>query len=67
MLILERKVGEAVVIPTTAGPIVIKLTRTERGKAWLGFEAPRQFAIHRQEIQCIDGAELPQPKNGLLA
>lgn len=55
MLILERKRDEEVVIEHPAGPIVVKVTDISysaraAGRVKLGFEAPREVAIHRREV-----------------
>lgn len=48
MLILSRKVGEKVQI---ADNIVVTVTKVEGDRVSLGFEAPMEVAIHRQEVQ----------------
>lgn len=59
MLVLSRKVGEAVVIN---GDIIVTVVRMEGGKVKLGFIAPPDVPVHRQEVQdAIDGGQ-PDPK-----
>ena len=50
MLILKRKPGEALVIRTPFGPIIIKSLRQER----LGIEAPAGMEVLREEL-CNEG------------
>jgi len=47
MLILSRKVGEAIII---AGNIKIRVLENKGGLVKLGVEAPDQVIIHREEI-----------------
>jgi carbon storage regulator len=47
MLILSRKLGEAVVID---GRIRVKAIRVEGDVVKLGIEAPAEVSVHRQEI-----------------
>lgn len=47
MLILTRKLGEAVVIDGNIRVVVVEI---EKGKIRLGIEAPREVLIYRQEI-----------------
>lgn len=47
MLILTRKIGEAIVID---GNIKIKLLEVSGNQIKLGVEAPSQVAVHREEI-----------------
>lgn len=48
MLVLSRKVGEAIVIGKN---IVVKIDRVERGRVYLAFSAPPEVRIYREEIQ----------------
>lgn len=59
MLVLSRKVGEQIKI----GPNVVFTVVEIRGdRVRLGFEAPGNVAIHREEIYCrIKGLEEEQP------
>lgn len=47
MLILARKVGEAIII---ADDIKIRVLENKGGLVKLGIEAPSQVAVHREEI-----------------
>jgi len=47
MLILTRKVGEAVVI---GDEITVRVVEVKGGQIKLGIEAPSQVAIHREEV-----------------
>jgi len=47
MLILTRKVGEAVIVD---GDITIRLLEVKGGQVKLGVDAPGQVAIHREEV-----------------
>ncbi len=48
MLVLTRKVGEAVVIPRSM--IRVTVTRIEGNRVKLGFEAPHGFDVYREEL-----------------
>ena len=54
MLLLKRGIGEKVVISDN---ITVTVVDIERGKVRLGFDAPREIPIFREEL--IDG----QPKD----
>ena len=47
MLILARKVGEAIII---ADDIKIRVLESKGGLVKLGVEAPNDIAVHREEI-----------------
>lgn len=47
MLILTRKVGEAIVID---GQITIKVLEIKGGQIRLGIEAPGHITVHRHEV-----------------
>ena len=47
MLILTRKVGEAIMI---GEDIVVKVLGVRSGQVKIGIEAPRELPVHRQEI-----------------
>lgn len=53
MLVLSRQRDEATVISTPDGSTRISVTVVDvRGdKVRLGIEAPREFAVHRSEVQ----------------
>ena len=48
MLILTRKVGEAIIIGDDVEVVVIGIN--EYGQAKLGINAPRSVSVHREEI-----------------
>jgi carbon storage regulator len=47
MLVLTRKLGEKVIID---GDITVTLVAMDRGRVRLGFEAPRQVPVVREEL-----------------
>ncbi len=47
MLILARKIGEAI---TIADEITIKVMEIKGGQVKIGVEAPRHVTIHRNEV-----------------
>ena len=48
MLILTRRIGEAIVIDET---ITIRLLGVKGNQARIGIDAPRDVSVHREEIQ----------------
>lgn len=56
MLVLTRKVGEVICI---GSDIKITLIQTDRGKARIGIDAPRNMTIVREELLQDDQ---PDPK-----
>jgi carbon storage regulator len=48
MLVLSRKVGEQIVLPTT--DVTIRVVQITRGKVRLGITAPGSIPVHRTEI-----------------
>jgi len=47
MLVLTRKVGERIYI---GDGVVVTVVRIQNDKVRLGVEAPRQVAVHREEV-----------------
>ena len=47
MLILTRKIGEAIAID---GNITVRLLEIKGGQIKLGIEAPNHIAVHREEV-----------------
>ncbi len=47
MLILARKIGEAI---TISDDIVVKVLEIKNGQVKLGVDAPAEIAIHRNEV-----------------
>lgn len=47
MLILARKIGEAI---TIADDVVVKVLEIKNGQVKLGVEAPSNITIHRNEV-----------------
>jgi len=62
MLVLMRRVGERIVLD---GGITVQVTRVAAGRIWLGFDAPTNVKILREEIarpgECRMGPEGHQP------
>lgn len=51
MLVLQRKLDERIVIEYPGQPLVtIDVVRLKEGTVRLGIDAPREVAIHRQEV-----------------
>jgi carbon storage regulator len=50
MLVLSRHINERVVIGTPPNQVVVTLIEIRGDKIRLGFEAPANIPIHRQEI-----------------
>ena len=50
MLMLRRKPGEAFMIDTAEGTVVVRLVRWERGAMQMAVEAPQSVRIHREEL-----------------
>ena len=48
MLVLTRKLGEEIVIPSL--DVTIRLVEIRGDKVRLGVEAPLQVAVHREEV-----------------
>lgn len=48
MLILTRKLGEAIVI---GGQVVVRVVRVEKDWVKLAIDGPRDTTVHRQEVQ----------------
>ena len=47
MLILTRRVGQTVMI---GQDIAVKIVEVKKGQVRLGIEAPREVAVHREEV-----------------
>jgi carbon storage regulator len=47
MLILTRRAGESIVI---GGDVVVTIVEAGRDQVRVGIEAPRNVAVHRQEV-----------------
>jgi carbon storage regulator len=56
MLVLSRKPGERILI---GNDIVVTVVRFQGGTVRLGIEAPRDFAVIREELA---GGEAPTPE-----
>ncbi len=57
MLVITRRLGERIVI---GEDIVITVVDIDRGKIRLGFEAPRDVPIWREELLPV-AVEAPEP------
>jgi carbon storage regulator len=63
MLVLSRKLGESVVMPTSDGEIVVTVVENRGDHFRLGFDAPRDIPIHRKEIwEKLEGGERVEPE-----
>jgi carbon storage regulator len=52
MLVLSRKVGEAVIITAPDGTqIVLMMVEVRGDKARIGIAAPTSWTVHREEVQ----------------
>ncbi len=61
MLILTRKVGEAIMI---GEDIVVKVLGVRSGQVKIGIEAPRELPVHRHEIfERIKSEEVAENSN----
>lgn len=49
MLVLSRKNSEAVIINDNIRVVVVSINKDE-GKVRLGFDAPSNIAVHREEV-----------------
>jgi carbon storage regulator len=59
MLVLTRKVGEQICI---GGQIVVTVVRIQSDKVRLGFEAPADVIVHREEIyRRVRAGQAPDP------
>ena len=54
MLCLHRKAGERIRIRTPAGDLWVTVERIRRGQVYLGFIAPPEFRVMRQELLAAD-------------
>ena len=61
MLILTRKAGEAIIINSDVKVIVLSV---EGNQIRLGIDAPKEIAVHREEIHNRILAEKSQLKTG---
>lgn len=50
MLVLTRKVGEAIILETTDGPIKIMITKKSEHSFKFGIDAPKSVLILREEL-----------------
>lgn len=50
MLVLGRKLGQRVMLDVGAARIEVMVTRIVGNQVWLGFAAPQEVAIHREEL-----------------
>ena len=56
MLVLARKQNQNIIID---GKIILRVLRVGRDNVKIGIEAPRDIAIHREELLRKDGQEIP--------
>lgn len=64
MLVLSRKLGEAIVI---GGRVLVTVTRVRRNVVSLGITAPPDVCVDRSEIFARKEAEDEQPTSSLAA
>lgn len=50
MLVLERKWNESFVVGEGENQITVVVTRLDRGRVWLGIDAPQDVKILRTEL-----------------
>jgi carbon storage regulator CsrA len=50
MLVLTRKQGQRVIIPTPLGPLTVTVSEVDGEKVRLGFEGNDQIEIYREEV-----------------
>jgi carbon storage regulator len=50
MLVLTRKLEEEIVIDLGGRPLRVRVLAIERGRVRLGFAAPDDVPVHRQEV-----------------
>ncbi|MBL8799860.1 MAG: carbon storage regulator CsrA [Planctomycetia bacterium] len=61
MLVLSRKLGERIVLPSAE--ITITVLSLRGNQVSLGIDAPRAVAVHRSEVwQRLQQAKTPQTK-----
>lgn len=58
MLILERKIGQKVLIDN--GMIEVKVLRPAGDMIRLGFRAPKDMEIHREEVYLRKNLQVPE-------
>lgn len=61
MLILTRKVGESIIIGDS---VEVKVLGMRAGQVKIGIEAPRELAIHREEVYERILGEVPIAQGG---
>lgn len=61
MLILTRQNDERVFIDMPSGRISVTIVEIRGSQVRLGFEAPREFEIHRDDIKKTAPRERSQP------
>lgn len=59
MLVLSRKIGEAIVI---GDDIVVTVTRMAGNRVTLGITAPSQVRVLRSELAAEEDAQLAEPE-----
>ena len=60
MLVLSRKANQKIVIPEAG--ITITVVEIDRGKIRLGFEAPGELRIFREELLATVEQRKPEPE-----
>ena len=65
MLILTRRVGESAITTHPDGTQVeVVILGVKGNQVRVGFKAPKEVSVHREEIQARVDAGLPQPEKG---
>ena len=57
MLVLRRKIGEKVVVSSSAGSSIITVLAVERGRVKLGIDAPSDVSVAREELLSVQHEE----------
>jgi len=63
MLVLARRKGERIIIGEGASQVILEVVECQEHKVKLGFAAPPEIPVHREEVyRAIHDAPLPPAK-----